>query len=106
MSSNDRSAQDAVTNRIPSHNLGEIASLKTMSAITAVATISKLFRSDTFAAFVMVSPKRRHIGAAISRTTMAAVYGTSLRVRLVSLSVLPEVFLISEIAAIPRPAPT
>ena len=49
MSSKDKRAQDAVTNRIPSHSLAEIASLKIISAMIAVATISKLFSREAFA---------------------------------------------------------
>ena len=38
----------------------EIASLKTMRAMREVATISKLFRSDTLAEFVLVIPNACH----------------------------------------------
>ena len=73
MSSKDKRVQDAVTNRIPSHSLAEIASLKISSAMTAVATISKLLRRDALAAVVMVRPNSRLIGAAISSTIIAIV---------------------------------
>lgn len=51
-SSNKRSAQDATTKTIPSHNLALILSLNIINAISAVATISKLLRSEAFAAVV------------------------------------------------------
>ena len=73
MSSNDNNVQDAVTNRIPSQSLGEIVSLKSTKAMIAVATISKLLSREAFAAVVMVSPKSRQMGAAISRTIIAIV---------------------------------
>ena len=73
VSSKDRSIQDAVTKMMPSHSLVDIFSLNIARAITAVATISKLLRRDAFAAEVILSPKRRKIGAAISSVIMAIV---------------------------------
>ncbi len=63
----------AATNRIPAQSLGEITSLKITKAITAVATISKLFRREAFAVVVFVRPKSRQMGAAISSSTIATV---------------------------------
>lgn len=76
--------QEIVTAMIPSHNLGEIRSLKANRAINAVAAISKLLSNDAFAAVVMDKPSNRQIGAAISRTIMAIVKGSSAFVRFVS----------------------
>lgn len=73
ISSKERMRQEIVTAMIPSHNLGEIRSLKANRAINAVAAISKLLSNDAFAAVVMDKPSNRQIGAAISRTIMAIV---------------------------------
>ena len=62
-----------VTKTIADHSLLEITSLKTTSAIKEVATISKLFSSDTLAEFVLLIPSISKIGAAISNTTIATV---------------------------------
>lgn len=48
-SSNDSSKQDNVTNAIPAQSLELIFSLNIIRAIIAVATISKLFKSDALA---------------------------------------------------------
>ena len=73
MSSKERSAQESVTKTIPAQSRGEMLSLNTASAMTAVATISKLFKSDALAAVVLLSPSIRQMGAAISRAIMASV---------------------------------
>ena len=73
ISSNESNAHDAVTNSIPAQSRGLIFSLNMTSAITAVATISKLFSSDAFAAEVDFKPNNRQIGAAISSSIMATV---------------------------------
>ena len=50
ISSNESNAQERVTKQMPSQSLGLILSLNTIRAISEVATISKLLRSDAFAA--------------------------------------------------------
>ena len=77
MSSNDRIILDTVTSAIASQSRFEIVSLKIMSAIIDVATISKLLSSEAFAAVVIVRPIIRNIGAEMSRTTIPIVYGSS-----------------------------
>ena len=62
-----------VTMKIANHNLPDMTSLKITSAIMDVTTISKLFSNDTLAEFVPAIPYISNMGAAISRTTMAAV---------------------------------
>ena len=62
-----------VTSIIPTHSRFGIISLTTHRAITLVATISKLLRSDAFAAVVIVSPIIKKMGAAISSTTISMV---------------------------------
>ena len=85
------------------HNCLLTFSLKISIAISDVATISKLFRSDTLAAAVPESPIIRKIGAAISRTIMPSVKGRSFFAR--CFSFMPDCFRISPKAAIPAPAP-
>ena len=104
--SKDRRMHAAVTNTMPSHSLEDMASLKITRAITAVATISKLFSSEAFAADVILSPNKRHMGAAISRTIMAITKESSFTVSLDSFSGLFVMFLHKSIASIPSPAPT
>ena len=64
---------DAVTNPMAPHNLREIFSPKSSSAISAVATISKLLSSEALAAVVLVRPIIRKMGAAISNATIPTV---------------------------------
>lgn len=52
MFSKERMRQDAVTKQIPTQRRGEMDSRNKKSAVSAVATISKLFKSDAFAAVV------------------------------------------------------
>lgn len=66
-----------ITSIIAAHSLFEMTYLKTARAITDVAAISKLLRSDTFAELVDLIPNISSIGAAISRITIATVYGSS-----------------------------
>ena len=77
ISSKDSIPQDNVTKNIPNHNLVLIFSLNTIRAIIAVATISKLLSNDAFAAVVEFRPNSKQIGAAISKTIIAMVYGNS-----------------------------
>src|SRR5574344_439251 len=79
MSSTDSSMLETVTRSMAVQRVFDTFSLKTMSAITVVATISKLFNKDVVADDVMVNPVIRRIGAAMSRTIMAMVYGRSER---------------------------
>ena len=73
MSSKDRSAQESVMSAMPAHRRGLIVSLNTASATTAVATISKLFSREAFAAVVDFKPYKRQMGAAMSSKIMATV---------------------------------
>ena len=66
ISSKDKIILDMVMSAIPAQSLTDTASLNITSAMTAVAAISKLLRSEAFAAVVAPSPYIRHIGAAIS----------------------------------------
>ena len=63
----------AVSRAIASHSLLETTYRKRSSAMTEVATISKLLSRDTFAEFVPAIPNIRRTGAAISSTTIAIV---------------------------------
>lgn len=67
----------ATTRKTAHHSRPDIFSRKTATAIPAVATISKLFSSDTLAAVVLATPNSNRIGAAMSSTTIATVYGRS-----------------------------
>lgn len=72
-SSKDSKPQEMVTKIIPAHRRGLIFSLNTASATRAVATISKLFKSEAFAAVVNFNPYKRQIGAAISNKIIATI---------------------------------
>ena len=74
-------------------------------AMSAVATISKLFKSAAFAAVVSVSPCIRRIGAATSNSTMPKAYGQSARTSLCSFGSLPVHFRARPSSSIPAPAP-
>ncbi len=63
----------AVTISMASHSREEIFSLKRISAIREVATISKLFNRDTLAEVVLAMPSISKMGATISNITMATV---------------------------------
>ena len=104
-SSNESSAQEDATNPMPSHKRGLICSRKITSAISAVATISKLLSRDAFAAVVRERPNRRKIGARISSTIMASVYGRSARRIRSSVRGSRRNFLNSATPPIPSPAP-
>ena len=68
----------------------ERTSRNTRNANREVATISKLFSKDTLAEFVRSRPSISRMGAAISRTTMPIVQGSSLRVSGSAVSRFPE----------------
>ena len=105
MSSNDRSAQESVTNTMPAQSRGEMLSLKTASAMTAVATISKLLRREALAAVVLLSPSIKEMGAAISSAIIASVKGSSFFVRRLSFAARRKSFLPKAMTPIPSPAP-
>ena len=106
ISSKDSIPQDNVTKNIPNHNLVLIFSLNTIRAIIAVATISKLLSNDAFAAVVEFRPNSKQIGAAISKTIIAMVYGNSDFVNFNSFASYFFIFRIRAINIIPIPAPT
>lgn len=68
---------DSVISEIAIHILLPIAPLNINKAISDVATISKLFSSEAFAAVVMLSPIIKQTGAAISNITILMIYGIS-----------------------------
>ena len=68
-----RMALAAVTRTIASQSVREMTSRNTTRAMIEVATISKLFSSDTLAEVVRATPAISRMGAAISSTTIAAV---------------------------------
>ena len=70
-----------------------------------VATISKLFSREAFAAVVRVSPIIRKIGAAMSSATMPSVYGRSFFVSRISCLPWPVLLRTRPIATMPIPAP-
>ena len=80
-------------------------SLKIMRAMTVVATISKLLRRDVVAADVIDSPVIRSIGASMSSTIIAKVYGRSERSSGISSVLRPAIFLIRMNMNSPIPAP-
>ncbi len=105
MSSNERIAHERVTQRIPSQRRLLIASLNITRAIRAVATISKLLSREAFAALVALSPNIRSIGAAMSRSIIATVYGSSAFVRCDSVFSFFDSFRVNAMTSIPIPAP-
>ncbi len=72
-SSTDRIILETVISTMDIHILFPTASLKAVRAMIAVATISKLLRSEAVADVVIERPSIRRIGAAISKTTITAV---------------------------------
>ena len=84
-----------------SHITPETFSPNSSSATSAVATISKLFSSDTLAELARESPSIRQIGARISSAIIASTYGSSLRVSGGSPRPQPH----RRIADMPTPAP-
>ena len=106
ISSKESSAQDSTTKKIPAHRRGEIFSLKIISAMIAVATISKLLSKEAFAAVVLSSPISRKMGAAMSSTIMAMVCGSSAFVMLSSVACIFFPLRIRAITPMPSPAPT
>ena len=95
----------AVTQAIAHHRRGRIASPNRSSAMTDVATISKLFKREAFAAVVFASPAIRQIGAAMSRTTIPTVKGRSFFVSGSSPWPMFAAFWIFPTKNIPMPAP-
>lgn len=75
MSLSERSRLATVIRKIAKPNLGEIFSLKRSRAISEVATISKLLRSDTDSAEDLEMAIMRNTGARISSTTIPMRYG-------------------------------
>ena len=95
----------ATTRKTAHHSRPDIFSRKTATAIPAVATISKLFSSDTLAAVVLATPNSNRIGAAMSSTTIATVYGRSRFPSEGALPPLPQSLRTSIIPPMPVPAP-
>lgn len=77
--SNDSRMTDRVITATANHILAETRSPKIATAMTVVATISKLFRSETEDAGELNSPYISSMGATMSSTTIATTYGRSLR---------------------------
>ena len=71
--STDRIILETVISAIAIHSFLETFSLKSRSAIIAVATISKFPRSEASEAFPSLIPIIRKIGAAISRIIIPRV---------------------------------
>ena len=105
ISSKESMPQDKVIKKMPDHNRALIVSLKTIKAMIAVATISKLLSKETLAAEVDIRPNIRQIGAAISSKIIATVYGNSAMVKVLSLLSVFLIFRKRKIIAIPTPAP-
>ena len=68
---------DSVISAIAAHSLPEIGSLKIKSAISEVATISKLPSREAFADVPLLMPSIRKTGAAMSRTIIPTANGRS-----------------------------
>ena len=78
--SNESRILASVMSAIAIQSRFETASLKTKSAITVVATISKLPSKDALAEVPYLIPSMRKMGAAMSRTIMPTTNGMSRRV--------------------------
>ena len=104
-SSTERIMLESVTSAMPIHRRLEMASRNTASAMSDVATISKLFSREAFAAFVRARPSISRIGAATSSSTIASVKGSSRRVSGCSRSAAPAARCTAPTAAMPSPAP-
>ena len=72
-SSKDRIMLDRVIRPMASHSRRLIFSRKTIRAMRAVATISKLFSREALAEVVRVRPTMRQMGAAMSSSTIPTV---------------------------------
>ena len=103
--SKDRITLAIVTNAIADQSFFEMVSLKNINAISEVATISKLFISETLAAFEYFMPNISKIGAPISRTTIIIVYGSSFFVSGFLAAVLLVAFKTTPQINRPKPAP-
>lgn len=77
----DSITAEMVIRMTAAHVLEETFSPNRSSAISVVATISKLFRRETDDAVEFRRPYISSIGAAMSRTTMPMMYGMSPQVR-------------------------
>lgn len=73
ISSIDNIMLETVIREIAPHSLFLMDSLNIIKAIIYVATISKLFSKEAFAAEVVVSPIIKNIGATISNATILIV---------------------------------
>ena len=71
--SNDKTILDSVINPMAIHSFLDTFSLKNSNAINAVATISKLPRSDALDAVPIFIPIIKNIGAAISNPIIPIV---------------------------------
>ena len=101
--SNERRTLASVMSAIAAHRRFETASRKTNSAISVVATISKLPSNEALADEPCRMPSMRKMGAAMSRTIMPTTYGRSLRES--GADALLSFALKSYSPAIPMPAP-
>ena len=73
----DSRITDSVMTATAAHILAETLSPNMVTAITVVATISKLFKRETDDAGELSSPYISRIGAAMSRSIIATTYGRS-----------------------------
>ena len=94
-----------VTKKIAIQSFLDIISLKITNAIIEVVTISKLFKSETLAEFVIDIPNINKIGAIISKITIAIVYGNSFFVKGSCFFEIPINFIILVRIINPIPAP-
>ena len=94
-----------VTKKIAIQSFLDIISLKITNAIIEVATISKLFKSETLAELVIDIPSINKIGAIISKITIAIVYGNSFFVKGSCFFEIPTNFIILVRTINPIPAP-
>ena len=77
----DRMTVEIVISMMATQVVGVTLSPNTRRAMSVVATISKLFRSETDDAGELSRPYISSIGAAMSRTTIPKMYGASSPVR-------------------------
>ena len=100
--STDSRITDSVMTATAAHILADTLSRKMVTAMTVVATISKLFSRETDDAGDLSSPYISRIGAAMSRSIIATTYGRSLPENGASSRLEPFAV---RTAAIPTPAP-
>ena len=77
----ERMTAETVIRMMAAQVVGVTLSPNTRRAMSVVATISKLFRSETDDAGELSRPYISSIGAAMSRTTIPKMYGASSPVR-------------------------